>query len=81
MWANIHKFYHPKAVLDDIRPAFPHKNMGEGRLLERGRLLRNDFHFPDVYRSVNFIGWRAKSVNPKGVHVNFASDPMSFILR
>ena len=38
--------------------------------------LRNEFHFSQVYRSVNYIGSRAKLMNPEGVHVNFASDPM-----
>ena len=34
--------------------------------------LRNEFHFSEV--SVNYIGSRAKWMNP--VHVNFASDQM-----
>ena len=38
--------------------------------------LRNKFHFSEVYRSVNYIGSRAKWMNHEGVHVNFASDPM-----
>ena len=38
--------------------------------------LRNDFHFSEVYQSVNYIGSRAKWMNPEGVHVNFASDPL-----
>ena len=38
--------------------------------------LRNEFHFSEVYRSVNYIGSRAKWMNPEGVHVNLASDPM-----
>ena len=29
MLANIHKFYHPKAMKGDIRPPFPHENVGE----------------------------------------------------
>ena len=32
--------------------------------------------FSDVYRSINYIGSRAKWMNPEGVHVNFASDSM-----
>ena len=34
----------------------------------------NDFHFSEVYRSVNYTGSRAKLMNPKADHVNFASD-------
>ena len=33
--------------------------------------LSKEFHFSDVYRSVNYTMSRAKSMNPKGVHVNF----------
>ena len=41
-------------------------------------IKRKEFHFSDVYRNVNYIGSRAKCMNPEGVgvHVNFASDPM-----
>ena len=35
--------------------------------------LSNEFHFSDVYRSINYIGLRAKWMNPKQVHVDFAS--------
>ena len=28
--------------------------------------LRNEFHFFDVYRSINYNGWRAKWMNPEG---------------
>ena len=38
--------------------------------------LRNEFHFTEVCQSVNYIGMPAKRMNPKGVHVNFASDQM-----
>ena len=38
--------------------------------------LRNEFQFSYAYRTVNNIGSRAKSMNPKEVHVNFASDPI-----
>ena len=38
--------------------------------------LRNEFHFSEVYRSVNYIGSRAKWINSEGVYVNFASHPM-----
>ena len=31
--------------------------------------LRNEFHFSEIYRGVNYIGSRAV-----GIHVNFASD-------
>ena len=41
--------------------------------------LRNEFHFSDVHEAMNRSGSRAKSMNPKGVHVNFASDPLRFI--
>ena len=38
--------------------------------------LRNEFHSSYAYRTANNIGSRAKSMNPKEVHVNFASDPI-----
>ena len=38
--------------------------------------LRNGFDFFKAYRSVNYIGSRAKGLNPEGIRVNFASDPM-----
>ena len=46
--------------------------------------LRNEFHFSEVYRSVNSIGSRAKWMNPEGglftLHasgfIHFARDPM-----
>ena len=38
--------------------------------------LRNEFNFSEVYQSVNYIWSHAKWMNPFGVHVNFASDPM-----
>ena len=34
-----------------------------------------------VYRSINYIGSRAKWMYPDWDHVNFASDPMQLILR
>ena len=36
--------------------------------------LRNEFHFSEVYCSVNYIGSRAKCINLEGAHVNFAGD-------
>ena len=33
------------------------------------------------YQGVNYIGSCAKRMNPKGAHVNFASNPMYFTLR
>ena len=44
------------------------------------KILRNESHFSEGYRSVNYIGLLAKCMNLKGVHVNFASDPMQFTL-
>ena len=38
--------------------------------------LSNEFNFSEGYRSVNYIGSSAKRMNPKQVHVNFASDPL-----
>ena len=38
--------------------------------------LRNEFHFSEVCQRVNYTGSRAKWMNPKVVHVNFASDPV-----
>ena len=38
--------------------------------------LRNEFHFSYVYGSVNYIGSLVKLMNPEGVHVNFASNPV-----
>ena len=35
-----------------------------------------EFHFSNVYRNKNYTGSRAKWMNPKGVHVNLASDPV-----
>ena len=37
--------------------------------------------FSEVYRSVNYILSRLKSMNYKGAHENFASDPVQFTLR
>ena len=44
-------------------------------------ILRNEFHFSEVYRSVNYIESLAKWMNPKGVHVNFVGNPLLFTLR
>ena len=41
--------------------------------------LRNEFHFSGVHGAMNRSGSRAKWMNPEGVHVNFASDPLRFI--
>ena len=41
--------------------------------------LRNEFHFSGVHGAMNRSGSRAKSMNPEGVHVSFASDPLRFI--
>ena len=38
--------------------------------------LRNEFHFSEVYQNVNCIGSRAKLMNSRRVHVNFASGLM-----
>ena len=40
--------------------------------------LINECNLFNVHRSMNFIGSRAKLVNPE-VHLNFARDPMLFI--
>ena len=48
----------------------------ENFIFTREFLLRNEFHFSEVYRSKNYIGSRAKWMSPEGVHVNFASDPV-----
>ena len=40
------------------------------------RILRIEFHFSDVYQSVNYTGLHAKWMNPDGVHVNFVCDLM-----
>ena len=40
-----------------------------------------NFILSEAYRSVNYIGSRAKWMNPFGVHVNFARDPVLFTLR
>ena len=37
-------------------------------------ICRDEFHFSNVYRVVNYIGWRVKLINLEGVNVNFASD-------
>ena len=36
--------------------------------------VRNEFHFSDVCRSINYIGCKGKE--PEGVHVNFDDDPV-----
>ena len=41
--------------------------------------LRNEFHFSGVHGAMNRSGSRAKWMNPEGVHVSFASDPLRFI--
>ena len=41
--------------------------------------LRNEFHFSGVHGAMNRSWSRAKSMNPEGVHVSFASDPLPFI--
>ena len=41
--------------------------------------LRNEFHFSGVHGAMNRNGSRAKWMNPEGVHVSFASDPLRFI--
>ena len=43
------------------------------------RHLRNEFHFSVVHGAMNRSGSRAKWMNPEGVHVSFASDPLRFI--
>ena len=41
--------------------------------------LRNEFHFSGVHGPMNRSGSHAKLMNPEGVHVKFASDPLRFI--
>ena len=41
--------------------------------------LRNEFYFSDVHGAINRSGSRAKLMNPEGIHVSFASDPLRFI--
>ena len=38
--------------------------------------VKNEFYYSEVHGSVNYIGSHLKLMNPKGVHVYFASDLM-----
>ena len=44
-----------------------------------GVYLRNEFRFSGVHGAMNRSGSRAKRMNPEGVYVSFASDPLRFI--